>query len=77
AERAKVYLNNNKPAQQEFLNIVLEQYVKVGVQELDDAKLAQLLTLKYHAIADAKRELGDIPSIRNAFIGFQGYLYGT
>ncbi|MEO1808439.1 MAG: DEAD/DEAH box helicase family protein [Bacteroidota bacterium] len=77
AERAKVYLNNYNPAQQEFLNFVLEQYVKVGVQELDDAKLAQLLTLKYHAIADAKRELGDIPSIRNAFIGFQGYLYGT
>ncbi len=42
---------------------------------MDDAKLPELLTLKYKAIADAKRELGDISSIRDTFIGFQEYLY--
>jgi type I restriction enzyme R subunit len=45
------------------------------MNELDDAKLPDLLELKYNVIADAKRELGDIPSIRNAFIGFQEHLY--
>ncbi len=75
AERAKIYLNSYNPAQQEFLNFVLEQYVKEGVSELDDAKLPDLLELKYHAIADAKRELGAVSSIRSTFIGFQEYLY--
>jgi len=32
---------------------------------LDDTKISDLLILKYHAIADAKKELGDITTIRN------------
>ena len=75
AESAKIHLGSYNPKQQEFLNFVLKQYVEVGVNELDDAKLPDLLELKYHAISDAKKELGDIASIRNAFIGFQEYLY--
>lgn len=75
AERAKIKLDSYNPSQQEFLNFVLEQYVREGVDELDDAKLPDLLELKYNAIADAKKALGDIPSIRNAFIGFQEHLY--
>jgi type I restriction enzyme R subunit len=75
AERAKIHLNNYDPKQQEFLNFVLSQYVKQGVDELDDTKISDLLILKYHAIADAKKELGDIATIRNTFIGFQTYLY--
>lgn len=75
AGRAKIQLNDYNQKQQEFLNFVLEQYVKEGVNELDDSKLPDLLELKYKAIADAKRELGDIKSIRETFIGFQEYLY--
>lgn len=75
AEKAKIKLDDYNSKQQEFLNFVLEQYVREGVDELDDAKLPDLLELKYNAIADAKRELGDIPSIRNTFIGFQEHLY--
>ncbi len=77
ADKAKVYLNNYNSKQQEFLNFVLGQYVKQGVEELDDTKIGDLLTLKYHAIADAKRELGDIKTIRNTFIDFQSHLYDT
>jgi type I restriction enzyme, R subunit len=61
--------------QQEFLDFVLEQYVKAGVGELDRAKLPQLLELKYHAIGDAVAELGSVGSISEVFIGFQEYLY--
>jgi type I restriction enzyme R subunit len=75
AEKAKVHFGSYKPAQQDFLNFVLEQYVKTGFEELDDAKLPKLLELKYKAIADAKHVLGDIPSIRRTFIGFQEHLY--
>jgi type I restriction enzyme R subunit len=75
AGRAKIQLNDYNQKQQEFLNFVLDQYVKEGVNELDDSKLPNLLELKYKAIADAKRELGDIKSIRDSFIGFQQSLY--
>jgi type I restriction enzyme R subunit len=75
ADRAKIHLDNYDPKQQEFLNFVLSQYVKQGFEELDDTKISDLLILKYHAIADAKKELGDIATIRNTFIGFQTYLY--
>lgn len=75
ADSAKINLKNYDPKQQEFLNFVLSQYVKQGVDELDDTKIGDLLVLKYHAIADAKKELGDIATIRNTFIGFQTYLY--
>jgi len=74
-DRAKIHLSNYTPKQQEFLNFVLNQYVKQGVDELDDTKISDLLVLKYHAIGDAKKELGDIQTIRNTFIGFQTYLY--
>ena len=70
-------MNDYNQKQQSFLNFVLEQYVKEGVQELDDAKLPDLLELKYNAIADAKTELGAIKSIRSMFIGFQERLYSN
>lgn len=76
ATKAKVYLNNYNPNQQEFLNFVLEQYVSEGVHELGMDKLTPLLTLKYNSISDAKTELGDIDTIKNTFIGFQEFLYG-
>ena len=60
---------------QAFLEFVLSEYVKEGVEELDQAKLTPLLELKYRAVRDAARELGGIAAIRDAFIGFQKYLY--
>ena len=75
ANRAKLHIDSYDPKQQEFINFVLEQYVRDGVSELDDEKLPDLLELKYNAITNAKRELGNIKSIRDAFIGFQEWLY--
>ncbi|WP_312921590.1 EcoAI/FtnUII family type I restriction enzme subunit R [Empedobacter brevis] len=72
---AKQRLSGYTDKQVEFIDFVLDQYVEYGVNELDDAKLSDLLTLKYHTIKDAKNELGDIPSIRNTFTSFQQYLY--
>ena len=58
-----------------FLEFVLAQYVNEGVGELDQAKLTQHVELKYHSISDAAAELGGVPAIRDAFIGFQRHLY--
>jgi type I restriction enzyme R subunit len=59
----------------QFVEFVLAQYIQTGIEELSQDKLPDLLKLKYAAIADAQRILGDIPSIRELFIGFQRMLY--
>ena len=62
--------------QQVFLDFVLSQYVKVGVDELAQEKLSPLLKLKYNnAIADAVADLGRPEEIGKVFAGFQKYLY--
>jgi len=74
AAQSKIFaLLNNK--QKEFLEFVLSKYIETGVEELDQAKLPDLLTLKYHAISDAAEILGGVESIRTTFIDFQKYLY--
>ena len=44
-ERAKLNIMDYNAKQQEFLNFVLEQYVRDCVNELDDQKLPELLEL--------------------------------
>jgi type I restriction enzyme R subunit len=77
AAKAKIDISsrfNNK--QQLFLNFVLSHYVSIGVDELDQEKLAPLLRLKYHnSIADAVIDLGDPEEINKVFVGFQKFLY--
>ncbi|MBI4846279.1 MAG: DEAD/DEAH box helicase family protein [Candidatus Omnitrophica bacterium] len=59
----------------EFLEFVLSKYIETGVEELDQEKLPDLLTLKYQAIRDAEEALGGVDNIRTTFIEFQKYLY--
>jgi len=59
----------------DFLAFVLGHYVAVGVSELDDQKLPDLLELKYNSIGDAVAELGSVGEIRSTFVGFQEHLY--
>jgi superfamily II DNA or RNA helicase/predicted GIY-YIG superfamily endonuclease len=77
AERAKVEIRMHfNSRQQVFLDFVLSQYVKVGVEELAQDKLSPLLKLKYHnAIADAVADFGRPEEIGQCFAGFQKYLY--
>lgn len=75
AEYARETITGLTDKQQEFINFVLGQYVKEGVEELDMDKLTELLELKYMQIADAKKELGSIANIRDSFVGFQPMLY--
>ena len=75
AEYAKETISGLSDKQQEFINFVLGQYVKEGVDELDMDKLTELLELKYMQMADAKKELGSIANIRESFVSFQPMLY--
>ena len=77
AARAKVEISAHFNRKQEaFLDFVLAQYVKVGVDELAQEKLSPLLKLKYqNAIADAVADLGQPEEIGKVFVGFQKYLY--
>jgi type I restriction enzyme R subunit len=77
ASKAKIVISTRfNTKQQVFLDFVLSQYVKVGVQELDEDKLSPLLKLKYNnAIADAVADLGRPEEIGRIFTGFQRYLY--
>ncbi len=77
ASSARRYINTRfNSSQQAFLDFVLSHYVSVGVQELDQEKLAPLLRLKYHdSIADALLDLGKPEEIGRLFADFQKYLY--
>ena len=77
AEKAIIQIHANfTDKQQAFLTFVLSQYIKEGVEELDQEKLSPLLRLKYNnALADAVTDLGSVDQIRDVFIEFQKYLY--
>ena len=62
--------------QRAFLDFVLAHYAKQGIDELDVDRLTLLLRLRYHnSISDALSDLGDVATIKNAFIGMQKHLY--
>lgn len=77
AQSAKPSINQifaNKK-QQEFIDFILDRYVKDGVNELAATKMRSLIELKYNTIADATIEFGSPAVIRETFVGFQKYLY--
>ncbi len=73
--RREAILSPYSPAQREFLDFVLSQYVQVGESELDTDKLPELLSLKYGSPADGVAALGGVAEIRTTFAGFQKGLY--
>jgi type I restriction enzyme R subunit len=77
ASRARTAITHGfSDTQRAFLEFVLGQYVRVGVEELDPDKLSHLLKLRYKdAIADAISDLGRPDEIRVTFAGFQKHLY--
>ncbi len=77
ASKAKVVLSEKfREPLRIFLDFVLSHYVSVGVEELAQDKLTPLLKLMYHdSLEDAVQELGSAEDIKQAFRGFQKYLY--
>jgi type I restriction enzyme R subunit len=46
-----------------------------GVEELDINRLSDLIILKYKALQDGEKILGNPEGIKNMFIDFQKHLY--
>ena len=61
--------------QREFIDYVLRNYVKEGVDVLDDRKISTTLTAKYGDLPAAEQALGKVKDIRDMFIKFQQELY--
>ena len=51
--------------------------VATGVEELDEERLPDLIKLKYTSLQDGIASLGGVETAREAFIGFQQFLYRT
>ncbi|MBQ3781461.1 MAG: DEAD/DEAH box helicase family protein, partial [Bacteroidaceae bacterium] len=63
-------------AQMDFLNYVMELYVRNGFKELGSDKLPTLIQMKYHTPMDATRQLNMQPlQIRDFFLKMQQQLY--
>ena len=72
----EAYLKEYSAAQQDFINYIMELYVRNGFKELDTEKLPTLINMKYHSPVDAVRELKMQPTqIRDFFLGMQKQLY--
>lgn len=62
--------------QMDFVNFILQMYVRNGFKELNTDKLGTLIEMKYHSIADAKQKLNMNPAeMRNFFLDMQHDLY--
>lgn len=73
--RTKI-LDGLSVAHKAFLEFVLFKYIDTGFEELDQARLPNLIELKYHSMTDAADALGGVDAIRGLFFSFQKQLYG-
>lgn len=58
-----------------FLDFVLGSYVKNGVDDLDRSKLRDFVKLRFGTAKECAAELGGMPAVVDAFVGFQKQLY--
>jgi hypothetical protein len=60
----------------DFVNYIMQLYVRNGFKELGSEKLPTLIQMKYHSPHDAVKELKMQPAeIRQFFLGMQQQLY--
>lgn len=63
-------------AQQDFVNYVMDMYVRNGFKELSADNLPTLINMKYHSAADAMRTLNMQPNqVRDFYLNMQQMLY--
>ncbi len=75
AQAEETIHSNLSDKQKEFIDFILSRYVEGGVDELDINRLSDLLTLKYKAVYDGEKALGNVEGIKEMFIDFQRHLY--
>ena len=76
ADRAReTGLSGYEPEMREFLDYILHAYEEHGVSELAAERIPDFLRIRYGGTSDAKRRLGSVADIRNAFVDIQTHLY--
>lgn len=63
------------PEQQEFVDYIINLYLKEGVEELGMDKLPTIMQMKYGSIPDGMSRLGGVNSVKNTFVDLQKSLY--
>ncbi|MCQ2351798.1 MAG: DEAD/DEAH box helicase family protein [Paludibacteraceae bacterium] len=74
-KRAEPFCSTLTKAQQDFVAYLINAYIKSGVEELDNDKLDNLLSLKFGSLADGVMQMGGVKQAKETFLGFQRSLY--
>lgn len=75
AKRTNSYISTLSAQQQDFVNYVIDLYIREGIDELGTSKLPELLNMKYGSVQDGISFLGGLDIAKNTFYGFQRRLY--
>lgn len=68
-------MSEQQDEMRDLLLSVLRSYESKGEGELASAKLTQYLIARYGSVGEAKAKLGDLPTVRDAFLSMQARLY--
>lgn len=71
-ERYRATLNDKE---RDFVNFIINLYIKEGVEELSADKLPAIVAMKYGSISDGMKVLGGVDVAKKAFLNFQRNLY--
>jgi type I restriction enzyme R subunit len=75
AQRIDNYYRDLSEAQKQFVEYIVNAYIKSGVDELRMNKLKTLLSLKFGSVPEGINALGGAPVARQVFKDFQYHLY--
>ena len=75
AQRIDDFYGNLSEAQKQFVEYIVNAYIKSGVDELRMNKLKTLLELKFGSVPEGISALGGAPLARQVFKDFQYHLY--
>lgn len=75
AKRLKDYTESLSDAQRQFVEYIINAYIKSGIEELRMDKLKTLLELKFGSLPEGINALGSVPIARQTFKDAQRHLY--
>ena len=77
AARPSIVKAFTDPKQLEFIDFILEKYVRDGDKELASSNVKSMVRLKYKTVHDAENQFGSLTVVRETFVDFQKYLYAV
>ena len=75
ALRTEEFRKSLTEKQNDFVDTLIQLYIKSGIDELSKDKLPALLQLKFQSVTEGIKAMGDIDQAQKTFFGFQKKLY--